>query len=285
MSKAAKSQSARWIDPGELASPDLASAFDDLCLWSAPFGLALLDTIRMRGVSAFLDVGCGPGFPLLEIASRFGPRTRAVGLDPWESGLDRAREKARTRGLTHVELTLGTAEDMPFATGAFDLLVSNNGLNNVADLSRSLAECARVAKPGAQLVITANLPDSMRELYEVYEAVLHDLGRADLIPRVAAHIDHKRKPIDVQVALLEAAGFRHVRTKERSFRLRFASGAALFQAWFMRLGFVEAWASVLPPELVPQVFDEIASRLDARAAELDEVTLTVPFACIEAIRG
>lgn len=275
----------RWIDAANLASPDLVSAFDDLCVWAAPFGLALLDTVRLRGVSAALDVGCGPGFPLLEIAERLGPSARVVGLDPWEAGLERARQKARTRDLSHVELVVGKAEDMPFDAATFDLVVSNNGLNNVADLPRSLSECARVARPGAQLVMTANLPASMRELYDVYEAVLRDAGRADLVPKIAAHIALKRKPTSALIAAIEAAGFRDARARESVFRMRFASGQAMFRAWFMRLGFVEAWASVLTPDLVPSVFTELGHRLDAIALEKGEIALTIPFACIEAVRG
>ncbi len=275
---------ARWIDPSEYASPDLVSAFDDLNVWAAPFGLALLDTIRLRGTSSVLDVGCGAGFPLLEIADRLGPGKRVTGIDPWEAALARAGSKARTRGLAHVELVLGTAEEMPFSDATFDLLVSNNGLNNVADPVRALAQCARVARPGAQLVITANLPASMRELYDVYESVLRDRGREDLLPRVAAHIDHKRKPAATLRAWIEAAGFRDVRAHERSFRMRFASGAAVFRAWFMRLGFIEAWASVLPAELVGDVLDQVEARLDEHARVHGEVGLTIPFVCIEATR-
>ena len=141
---------ARWIDPSQYDDEDLVSAFDDLSLWSAPFGLALLDTIRMREVQAVLDVGCGAGFPLVELADRFGPRCRVAGVDPWRAAAERARAKARTRGLSNVEVVLGKAEELPFPDGTFDLVVSNNGLNNVADPRRALAECARASREGAE---------------------------------------------------------------------------------------------------------------------------------------
>jgi arsenite methyltransferase len=275
---------ARWIDPGTFDDEEVPSTYDDLCLWAAPFGLALLDTIRLRGVEAMLDVACGAGFPLLEIADRLGPSRRAVGLDPWRGGLERARRKALTRDLENVELVLGKAEQMPFPDATFDLIVSNNGLNNVADPERALSECARVARSGAQIVVTTNLPTSMRELYDVFEDVLKGRGRADLLPRVAAHIDHKRKPASVLAAWLEAAGFGGVRAEERSFRLRFADGTALFRHWFMRLGFIEAWASAVGPDEAEPVLDEIERRLNEAAAAAGEVALTIPFACIEATR-
>jgi arsenite methyltransferase len=42
--------------------------YDELPLWSAPFGLTLLDTIRMKKGIRVLDIGSGAGFPMLEIA-------------------------------------------------------------------------------------------------------------------------------------------------------------------------------------------------------------------------
>ena len=259
---AAMTVSPRWIDPSLYDSAEVVAAFDDLSLWSAPFGLMLLDTVRLRGVRAALDVGCGAGFPLLELADRLGPGCRVVGVDPWAAAMARAQAKAAARGLGNVELVIGKVEELGFADATFDLVVSNNGLNNVADTPRALAGCARVSRPGAQLVLTANLPASMRELYDVYEAVLRERGREDLLAALAAHIDAKRKPVATLVRWIEAAGYGEVTVQEQAFRLRFADGTALFRHWFMRLGFIGAWASVLPAAEVGPVLDAIEARLN-----------------------
>ena len=275
--------SPRWIDPSLYDSAEVVAAFDDLSLWSAPFGLMLLDTVRLRGVRAALDVGCGAGFPLLELADRLGPGCRVVGVDPWAAAMARAQAKAAARGLGNVELVIGKVEELGFADATFDLVVSNNGLNNVADTPRALAGCARVSRPGAQLVLTANLPASMRELYDVYEAVLRERGREDLLAALAAHIDAKRKPVATLVRWIEAAGYGEVTVQEQAFRLRFADGTALFRHWFMRLGFIGAWASVLPAAEVGPVLDAIEARLNELGAR-GEVALSVPFACLSATR-
>ena len=55
---------------------------DELPLWSAPFGLKLLDILRFRKHVTVLDIGCGEGFPIIEIASRFRETSRRIGLDP-----------------------------------------------------------------------------------------------------------------------------------------------------------------------------------------------------------
>jgi SAM-dependent methyltransferase len=82
---------------------EFAAAIDELPLWSAPFGMRLLEAVPLDPGAAVLDVGCGTGFPLLELAHRLGPRARLVGLDPWAAVLGRAgsRCSACSRGGPH----------------------------------------------------------------------------------------------------------------------------------------------------------------------------------------
>lgn len=53
-------------------SSKLINVFDELPLWSAPFGLKLLDNICYKPNISVLDIGFGTGFPLTEIAMRLG---------------------------------------------------------------------------------------------------------------------------------------------------------------------------------------------------------------------
>src|SRR6185503_18794171 len=121
--------------------PAVVSAFDELPLWSAPFGLRLLETVRLAPGLTVVDVGFGTGFPLLELARRLGPSARLYGVDPWAAALARARAKALAYGLENVVLLRAVAERLPLRDGRVDLVVSNNGLNNVEDVVRALAEC------------------------------------------------------------------------------------------------------------------------------------------------
>ena len=84
-------------------SPDLISIIDELPLWSAPFGQRLLETIRLQPNLKVLDVGCGLGFPLIEIAERLGPSSQIYGIDPWAAAAERVRLKLATHGIDNVE--------------------------------------------------------------------------------------------------------------------------------------------------------------------------------------
>jgi arsenite methyltransferase len=267
-----------WNDPA------LADAFDELPLWSAPFGLALLDAVELRPGIAAVDVGCGTGFPAIELAERLGAEAIVHGVDTSEAALARARRKAAILGVRNAVFHRTGAEALPFEDGAIDLVVSNNGFNNVADPDGALAECARVARPGAQLVYAYNLPGSLGELYDALRALFAERGLADERRALEAHVFEKRKPLDFAVAQLERAGFFVATASEHAFRLRFADSAALLGHAFVRLAFLPHWLEIVAPPLREPVFAEIARRLDAGAAGRG-LALTIPFACLDCRRA
>jgi len=261
------------------------AAVDDLTLWSAPFGLALLGTAKLLPGMQALDLGCGMGFPLLELAARLGPRGHVTGLDPWKPALQRAGAKARLRGLGNLELVEGTAEAMPFEDGRFDLIVSNNGLNNVQDVPQALAECARVARTRAQLVLTANLPGTFALFYELFQMLLEDRGMKAEVAALHAHIRAKRRTAEEWRSLVEGAGFTLRSTREEVFTWSFLNGTALFQHWFVRLAFLPPWVAILPPEQAAEFMPFLEGRLNRLALERGGLHLEVPFLCLDARRG
>jgi arsenite methyltransferase len=78
-----------------LDSRDTVTAYDELPLWSAMFGLLLLKHVELKQNIRVLDVGCGTGFPLLELAQRLGRTSTVCGIDTWDLALERARFKAK----------------------------------------------------------------------------------------------------------------------------------------------------------------------------------------------
>jgi len=51
---------------------NLSKMYDELPIWSAPFGLKLLEFIDYKPNITAIDLGFGTGFPLIEIAMRLG---------------------------------------------------------------------------------------------------------------------------------------------------------------------------------------------------------------------
>ncbi|HEX2982585.1 MAG TPA: methyltransferase domain-containing protein [Ignavibacteriales bacterium] len=268
----------------DLNDPELVSVFDETSLWSAPFGLKALDVIRFKKNANILDVGCGAGFPLLEIAQRFGASSKAYGIDPWTAALDRVKQKLIIMKLRNVQLIEGVAESMPFEDNFFDIITSNNGLNNVQDVKKALAECYRTAKPGCQFVFTANLPDTMMEFYNIYEAVLQRRGLREEIIKMKEHISHKRKTIQEMLSDIRESGFRTNNVFTDVFYYRFADGSSFLSYYFIKLAFLDSWKNIVPKQFLYDIFAEIEKDLNLLAKDNGELKLAVPYACFDCIK-
>ncbi len=256
----------------------LVEAYDELPLWSASFGLMMLEHVPMREKMTVLDVGCGTGFPLLELAGRLGPSSRLYGIDPWRPALERARRKAVAYGLKNVEIIEGDAASMSFDGDFFDLIVSNLGINNFADPDTVLHECFRVLRPGGTIAITSNYSGHMQEFYDVFASTLRELELDELIPALRDHVAHRSDPQAI-AARMEDAGFRVTDVETKNFRTRFASGSALFRHYFIRLGFLPAWRDIVPERDRVRVFQKLESALAG------EVALTIPCVYIAALKN
>jgi SAM-dependent methyltransferase len=250
-------------------APAVLTAYDELPLWSAMFGLLLLDEVPMANVKTALDVACGTGFPLIELAERLGASAQVHGIDPWAGAMARAREKVAARGTPNVTLHDGDAVRLPFPDATFDLIVSNLGVNNIENREAAIRECRRVARSGAAIALTTNLQGHMREFYDVFAEVVHGEDR----DRLQANIEH-RLTIPIVRALLEGGGFRVARVVERTGRMRFANGAALFNHHFVKLGFLQGWKDVAPGR-EREIFAKLTERLRG------EMALTIPMAYFE----
>lgn len=271
-------------DTSLLNDRDLASTYDELPLWAAPFGLKLLDVIDMRAGMTVLDIGSGTGFPLLELAQRLGQSGRVVGVDPWKHANRRARDKARFHAISNIDVVDSRAEDLPFKDASFDLIVSNNGINNAADPDTALQECGRVARPGAQMVLTMNLPETMKEFYYIYADTLSNLGLGERISRMHEHILEHRLPVHLARAKVHVSGFRVRRADEASFRMRFATGTALLNHSFIRLFFMERWKRIVNAQERKKVFKHLEQNLNAYADRYGGIDLTIPYLCLDCLR-
>ncbi len=99
----------------------------------------LLDGLKLRGDELVLDVGCGRGLLLIGAAKRL-TTGKAIGVDIWNaedlSGNrpEATLENTRLEGAAErVEVKDGDTRWLPFADGAFDVIVSKEVLHNIGN--------------------------------------------------------------------------------------------------------------------------------------------------------
>lgn len=107
----------------------------------------------LQGGESVLDVATGTAFIPMKIAGRVGDRGAITGLDITPAMLSLAQENITSAGLdAPVRLTCGSALEMPFASGVFDVVLCGLGMHHMAT-ERMLAEMRRMLRPGGQLVM------------------------------------------------------------------------------------------------------------------------------------
>ncbi len=265
----------------DMNHPHVVSAIDDLPLWSAPFGIKLLDVVKLRRNIQALDIGSGLGFPAVELSQRLGRSCRVFGIDPWSEAVRRINHKLRTWKITNLQMIEGVAESLPFGDAQFDLIVSNNGTNNVDDEEKAFAEIGRVAKAGAQVVFTVNLPGTMAEFYDVYRRVLREATKHAEMEKLEAHIHEKRKPIEHTRRVLRRAGLEATHVHEDHFTWRYTDGSAMLNHSTIKLAFLAPWLAVLAPADAPGILEALEHELNSLASRAGELRLTVPWACFD----
>jgi arsenite methyltransferase len=270
-----------YLDEVDYETPEFGDQYDELPLWSAPFGLMLLENVRLRPGMTILDVGAGSGFLTIELAQRCGSDAIVIAVDPWKAAMTRLTRKLNHIGVRNVRTVVRDVATIDLPDASVDLIVSNLGINNFDNSDAAFRSCFRVAKPGSSLCLTTNLVGHMSEFYDVYRDVLLELGFTDRLAVLDAHISHRATVNSVR-ALLEDAGFRFVEAVTSSFRERFVDGSSLLRHYFIRLGFVPGWKSVAPEGAVEATFAALEHRLNAIAAQRSELSLTIPAACIQA---
>lgn len=122
----------------------------------------LIDDLHLDGDERVLDMGCGRGLVLLEVARHLDDG-KAVGIDLWRS-LDQSGNdetvtlaNANAEGVAdRVELHTGDMSALPFADASFDLVASSLAIHNIRKVSarkQAIDEAVRVLRPGGRLLV------------------------------------------------------------------------------------------------------------------------------------
>jgi 2-polyprenyl-6-hydroxyphenyl methylase/3-demethylubiquinone-9 3-methyltransferase len=138
-----------------------------------------------------LDLGCAGGFMADAMAAR---GARVTGIDPAADAVAAARRHSSAVGLT-IQYDVGVGEALPYDAAGFDAVVCVDVLEHVADLTRVLAEVARVLRPGGLFLFDTINRNPLARLatITIAEDVLRLLPRGthdpalDLKPREGRH--------------------------------------------------------------------------------------------------
>jgi phosphatidylethanolamine/phosphatidyl-N-methylethanolamine N-methyltransferase len=143
--------------PAELDGVRLRKAY---ARWAPVYDLvfgAVFERGRRAAIAAaervggrILEVGVGTGISLPGYSSQ----NRIIGIDLSEEMLRKAQRRVAQLSLTNVEkLEMMDAEHLSFADALLDVVVANHVISSVPNPEAALDECARMLKPGGEMIL------------------------------------------------------------------------------------------------------------------------------------
>jgi SAM-dependent methyltransferase len=154
---------AAGLDPGRRLSPEELGALDHFHTGGLRASRELLEVARIQASDRVLDIGAGLAGSARWLASTVGCRVDCVEMSPdYCCGAELLN---RLTGLEdQVRVHRGSALDLPFADGSFDVVWMQNVGMNIEDKRSLYAEIARVLEPGGRYVFqemaAGNVPTS-----------------------------------------------------------------------------------------------------------------------------
>lgn len=138
----------RWID------------YEESAVERAEARNRMVRTVSELDGRRVLDVGCQNGAWLVALG-RAG--ALPTGIDVVAPAVEAARIRTAAHGID-ARAEVGSACEMPFATGEFDIVASSDVLEHVPDKVAMLHECVRVLRPGGLLFLVAPIRFSLKHL-------------------------------------------------------------------------------------------------------------------------
>lgn len=158
----------------------------DYALFEYARSAKVIEAVERSGVllkGRVLDAGCGSGGTAVSIAEE---TTLALGLDLSPRFSDSGIRLAREKRVKNAAFTQADGLKMPFADGAFDVVLSHSVIEHLPSAETYLAECARVLRKGGRLY----------------------LSTAPTLSLAGAHLPRLRVPIPIHLFLGRRLAFR-----------------------------------------------------------------------------
>ncbi|MET0506796.1 MAG: class I SAM-dependent methyltransferase [Burkholderiaceae bacterium] len=233
-------------------------------------GESICEAVDLRSHERVLDVAAGNGNASLAAARRW---CNVVSTDYVAALLDQARVRAGAEGLA-IDFQTADAENLPFADGSFDVVLSTFGVMFTPDQARAASELARVCKPGGKIGLASWTPTSM--IGELFKLI------GQYLPPAAGVRSPALWGTESHLAELFDTRAQHIRATVKPFVFRYRSSAHWLEVFRTYYGpMLKAFAAL--PEDKKQALEADVLALARRHNRADAGSFVAPSDYLEAV--
>ena len=168
---------------------------------------AILRELNLKKNQTIIDIGCGGGHLVEEIAMCVGPSGKAIGVDPSEFQINTAKE--RCKHLSNVEFLCSTANDINIEDNSCDAVTFTQTLEYIDNVDEALHAAKRLQKPMSKFVNVSTLWDffGFHGPEKELNNMMHEIYLSQKHPMLPTQLNGK----------LERQGYMNIKTEEMSF--------------------------------------------------------------------
>ncbi len=200
-------------------------------------GGTLAERPDFSGIQAILDLGCGPGGWVLEVA-REHPDIQVTGVDISRSMIQFAQAQAISRGYGNASfMVMDVKQPLAFEDASFDLVNERTlyGVMGPGEWPQMLAECKRILRPGGIIRLTEfEMPlttsPALNALWYISTRAFYKLGRSFSVDEWHVGITPVLK------RLLHDAGFQNI--KHQGHVMDISAGTTDFEGFWRNFAYV-----------------------------------------------
>jgi ubiquinone/menaquinone biosynthesis C-methylase UbiE len=203
----------------------------------------LIDGVPVAPRAQVLQIRCGLGGGTTELLRRLDHDSRIINLENVPALADRCRANLDEHKGRVFFRTQSLATRLTCGDAAFDLVLANVGLAELAHPYEFFADLFRVARPGAEVRLASPVRGTWAEFLDVYRDVLVRLGREDALASLRGYTASFPEAGTV-VHHMEQAGFKPVTVQRDHWELVFRSAREFFYSPVVEFGPLARWKQI-----------------------------------------
>ena len=168
---------------------------------------AILRELNLKKNQTIIDIGCGGGHLVEEIAMCVGASGKAIGVDPSEFQINTAKE--RCKHLSNVDFLCSAANDIDIEINSCDAVTFTKTLEYIDNVDEALHAAKRLQKPMSNFVNVSTLWDffGFHGPEKELNNMMHEIYLNQKHPMLPTQLNGK----------LERQGYTNIKTEEMPF--------------------------------------------------------------------
>jgi len=168
---------------------------------------AILRELNLKKNQTIIDIGCGGGHLVEEIAMCVGASGKAIGVDPSEFQINTAKE--RCKHLSNVDFLCSAANDIDIEINSCDAVTFTQTLEYIDNVDEALHAAKRLQKPMSNFVNVSTLWDffGFHGPEKELNNMMHEIYRVQKHPMLPTQLNGK----------LKRQGYTNIKTQEMPF--------------------------------------------------------------------